>query len=322
MIGGKKPALRFFGLEKAYKEGFWRTQKPSLRGVSFEVPTGQIFGFLGANGAGKTTTIKIALGLQYATKGGVEIFGESVSHTASRARIGFLPERPYFHLNLSAQEFLNFHRRLYGKPVAGKKLRTNQELLGLVGLPEVGSRLLRNFSKGMLQRIGLAQALINDPDLVILDEPMSGLDPVGRREVRNLLLNLNREGKTIFFSSHILSDIESICQQIAFLDKGELKYCGKLNELLDRSAREYEIYFNLTGSAESVELSALGKLELHGKSSRIGVSSAGEAQRVIEKLWSLGAEVTGFNPIQRSLEDILFGEKGGGYATHSDRNRS
>lgn len=315
-------AIQFLNLEKVYKEGFWRKGKPSLKGVSFDVPVGQIFGFLGANGAGKTTAIKIALGLQSATHGEAKIFGQCAHDSSSRSRVGYLPERPYFHLNLGAQEFLDFHRRLYGPLIPGKKRPTNQELLALVGLPDVGDRLLRNFSKGMLQRIGLAQALLNDPDLVILDEPMSGLDPVGRREVRNLLLELNKAGKTIFFSSHILSDIESICQRIAFLEKGELKYCGKIEDLLERQSVEFEIVFRLEGAAGKAELAALGKLQAHGKLSRLSAAGEKEARRAVEKLWLMGAEVVGFNPVHRSLEEVLFGEKGGRNALGDSRDRA
>jgi ABC-2 type transport system ATP-binding protein len=303
-------AIRFIGLEKEYKEGFWRKRKLVVKNVSFDVPAGQIFGFLGANGAGKTTSIKVALGLQSATRGRVEIFGREAGDAESRARLGFLPERPYFHLNLNATEFLDFHRRLYGNAVPGKKRSTNAELLELVGLPDVGEKLLRNFSKGMLQRIGLAQALINDPDLVILDEPMSGLDPVGRREVRNLMVELNRQGKTIFFSSHILADIESICQRIAFLEKGELKYCGGIDELFARDSLEYEIIFRLKDTARLAEISSLGRVHAQGKWTRLSVSGELEARKATEKLWLLGAEVTSFGPAHRSLEDILFGEKG------------
>jgi len=300
-------AIEVKGLEKIYKEGFWRVGKPSVRDVSFEVPAGQIFGFLGANGAGKTTTIKVALGLQEATKGEVKIFGVSCKDAAARARVGFLPERPYFHLNLNAQEFLDFHRRLYGSAPAGKARPTNKELLAEVGLPDVGSRLLRNYSKGMLQRIGIAQALINAPDLLIFDEPMSGLDPVGRREVRNLMVELNKKGKTIFFSSHILSDIESICQRIAFLEKGELKYCGRIEDLVKQGSREFEIIFKLATAKE--EMQKFGVVSALGDQLRLSVQGAAEAKRATEKLWSLGAEVTSFGPAQRSLEDILFGEK-------------
>ena len=304
-------AIRFLGLEKEYLEGFWRRPKLVVKNLSFEVPAGQIFGFLGANGAGKTTSIKVALGLQAPTRGAVEIFGESVAHSASRARVGFLPERPYFHLNLNAEEFLDFHRRLYGAAGPGKVRPSNRELLELVGLPDVGKKLLRNFSKGMLQRIGLAQALINDPDLVILDEPMSGLDPVGRREVRNLMVELNRRGKTIFFSSHILADIESICQRIAFLEKGELRYCGGIEELFARDTLEYEIIFRLENAeGKKASLARLGRLHAHGKELRLSVAGEADARKAAEGLWQLGASISSLGPAHRSLEDILFGAKG------------
>lgn len=304
-------AIQFSGLEKSYKEGFWRRSKPILKGVSFEVPAGQIFGFLGANGAGKTTSIKIALGLQSPDAGSVRIFGRDAGESASRDRIGFLPERPYYHLNLTANEFLGFHRRLHGLGGPGRAGRSNGELLRLVGLEGVEERLLRNFSKGMLQRVGLAQALIHDPDLLILDEPMSGLDPVGRREVRNLLVELNRAGKTVFFSSHILSDIESICQRIAFLEKGELRYCGRIEDLENQGALEIEIFFRLPGETPA-ELRSLGRLDVAGKLLRLSVAGEADARRAVERLWALGAEVTSFSPVHRSLEDILFGGRGGG----------
>lgn len=315
-------AIRFSGLEKEYKEGFWRRPKLVVKNVSFDVPAGHIFGFLGANGAGKTTSIKVALGLQAATRGKVEIFGVDSALAQARERIGFLPERPYFHLNLNAQEFLDFHRRLYGAAAPGKARPSNQELLALVGLPEVGGKLLRNFSKGMLQRVGLAQALINDPDLVILDEPMSGLDPVGRREVRNLMVELNRRGKTIFFSSHILADIESICTRIAFLEKGELRYCGGIEELFARDTLEYEIIFRLEAAGEkTAELQKLGRLHDHGKELRLSVAGEAEAKKGAERLWALGAAITSFGPAHRGLEEILFG-KGGIGAAGNSRDRS
>jgi ABC-2 type transport system ATP-binding protein len=303
-------ALQIKSLEKIYREGFWGERKTALKSVTFNVPAGQIFGFLGANGAGKTTLIKIALGLQSATNGEVNIFGESCKNARARTRIGFLPERPYLHLNLTGHEFLNFHRRLYGAPLPGKRRASNEELLAEVGLAGVGNRFLRNFSKGMLQRIGLAQSLINDPDLLIFDEPMSGLDPVGRREVRNLMVELNRRGKTVFFSSHILSDIESVCQQIAFLEKGELKYCGKIEDLVGRSEREFEIVFSLDKAAENSELMGMGKLIPLGKALRLSVQGEKDARAATELLWRLGAAVNSFGPAHRSLEDVLFaGEK-------------
>lgn len=266
--------------------------KTSLANVSFAVPRGQIFGFLGANGAGKTTAIKIALGLQRATSGQVKLFGEDCSVVANRARLGYLPERPYFHTNLTAEESLDFHRSLYGAPVAGARPPSNEELLRKVGLADARHTYLRNFSKGMLQRIGIAQALLNDPELVILDEPMSGLDPVGRREVRNLLHDLHRSGKTIFFSSHILSDVESLCQRIAFLEKGVLKYLGDVSQLINAQSSEYEIL--LRSGAETKRLLLKGNAE---------------ARAAVERAWAEGQEVMSFAPAHRSLEDALFGEK-------------
>ncbi len=174
----------------------------------------------------------------------------------------------------------------------------------------------------MLQRIGLAQALINDPDLVILDEPMSGLDPVGRRDVRNLMVEMNRKGKTVFFSSHILADIESICQQIAFLEEGELKYSGRIEDLVARSSLEYEIIFGLEREQFLAEIGAMGKLQPHGREFRLGVAGEAEARRAVEKLWAIGGQVSLFGPAHKSLEEILFGEKGEKRDFNHLRNRS
>lgn len=303
-------AIRIAGLRKSYKENLSWKSREALKGISFSVPAGSIFGFLGANGAGKTTTIKILMGLQAADAGTVELLGQPVHEVSTRARVGFLPERPYFHMNLTADEFLDFHRGLYGTPLPGKRRAPNAELLELVGLRDVSSQLLRGFSKGMLQRIGIAQALLNDPDILVFDEPMSGLDPVGRREVRNLLVELNHRGKTIFFSSHILSDIEIVCQEIAFLERGELSYCGSIGHLLAQKASEYEILFRLDGAASRPEVARLGKLQPStAQLMRLNVAGSSEAKAAAQALWGMGAEITSFNPVQRSLEDVLFGAK-------------
>lgn len=307
-------AIQIVDLKKVYRENLSFNVKTALAGISFEVPRGQIFGFLGANGSGKTTTIKIAMGLQAASSGRVELLGQPTGNVKVRSRIGFLPERPYFHMNLSADEFLNFHRSLYGPSLEGRRRAGNEELLRLVGLPDVRGLLLRSFSKGMLQRIGMAQALLNDPELIILDEPMSGLDPVGRKELRNLLLELNSTGKTIFFSSHILSDIESLCPRIAFLEKGQLKYCGKVDDLISGSQHDYEIIFRGEKLEKSPEIQALGRMRVSGKQVCLTVSGLEAAKGAVQKLWVLGAEVSGFSPVHRSLEEVLFGadEKRGG----------
>jgi ABC-2 type transport system ATP-binding protein len=299
-------AIEVKRLKKSYHQGFLMKKTLVLHGFSFTVPSGEIFGFLGANGAGKTTSIKIALGLQAPDEGEVLLLGRSSRLVSSRENVGYLPERPYFQLNFTANEFLNFHRGLL--PESGRKRMVNEELFSLVGLEGIGSHFLQGFSKGMLQRIGIAQSLIHDPDLLILDEPMSGLDPVGRKEVRNLILDLNRRGKTIFFSSHIISDIEAICSQIAFLEKGHLKYNGRVDELLRSDSQEYEILFQL-GASNSVNSlpQPLNEAKPFGNRHRIVVQGAERAKRAVQACWAEKCEVLGFSPVQKSLEEVLFG---------------
>jgi len=298
-------ALEFLSISKTYRQGLWGRKALALEGVSFAVPAGGIFGFLGANGAGKTTAIKILLGLQSANSGEARLLGALPHEPEARARVGYLPERPYFHLNLTGNEFLNFHRSLYGRPFRGHRGLSNEKLFERVGLSGVGERLLRGFSKGMLQRIGVAQALINEPDLLIFDEPMSGLDPIGRREVRNLIVDISRQGKTVFFSSHILSDIESICDRIAFLDKGYLKFCGSLSEALASGRRETEILFR---SSARPNLPPNLDLETYGDGYRLLVPEEALAQGILVQLVSGGARIVSYQQVHKSLEDILFGE--------------
>lgn len=301
-------AIAVEGLEKSYREGFLLKSSKVLHGLNFAVPRGQIFGFLGANGAGKTTTIKIALGLQSADRGSIRLLGYSSQEAAAKERLGYLPERPYFQQNFTADEFLNFHRGLFAK--SGSHL-SNEELLGLAGLKGVGPHYLRSFSKGMLQRIGIAQSLVNDPELLILDEPMSGLDPVGRRDVRNLILDLNRRGKTIFFSTHIISDVEAICSQIAFLEKGRLKFFGRVDEVLGGDSQQYEIFFRPPANSGAEFLSAIpAAAHPMGDRFRLVVNGAAEARRAVEACWAKGGEVLGFSPVHKSLEAALFGQEG------------
>lgn len=299
-------AIRIENLEKSYREGFLLRPSKVLHGISFVVPKGEIFGFLGANGAGKTTTIKILLAMQSPDAGRVELIGRDPREAPTREKIGYLPERPYFHLNFTGDEFLDFHRGLFPRPVSGPARPSNTELLALVGLPGAGKHALRGFSKGMLQRIGLAQSLVNDPELLILDEPMSGLDPVGRKEVRDLIHSLGQRGKTIFFSSHILSDIEALCTQIAFLEKGRLKHCGPVADLMGSRALEYELLFR--GNADLTEsLAGLGRLARMSGHSRLTLKSQAQARGAAELCWKLGGEVISFHPVQKSLEEVLFG---------------
>src|SRR5882672_6332901 len=211
-----------------------------LRDLSLSVREGEIFGAIGTNGAGKTTTIKLALGLIFPDAGVVRLFGEDASKVGSRRRVGFLPENPYLYDYLTGEEFLDFHARLFGLDASTRRRRV-KDLLERVGLANRGDRQLRLYSKGMLQRIGLAQALINDPEFVILDEPMSGLDPIGRREVRDIILDLKARGRTVFFSTHILSDTEMICDRVGLLVKGSLKAVGRIDELVSRDVPYWEV---------------------------------------------------------------------------------
>lgn len=231
-------AIHIDGLTKVFKPGWpWQAPTMVLSGVSFSVNRGEIFGFLGPNGAGKTTTLKILLGLSRATSGRVEILGVPASDVTIHRRVGFLPESPYFYDYLTAEEFLGFYGRLGGLSHGEIRERV-PALLEQAGLTDARDRQLRKFSKGMLQRIGLAQALIHDPELVILDEPMSGLDPIGRKWVRDLILNLRDRGKTIFFSTHILSDVEMLCDRVAILQKGQLLASGRIEELVKQGVSQ------------------------------------------------------------------------------------
>ncbi|MBI5773583.1 MAG: ATP-binding cassette domain-containing protein [Verrucomicrobia bacterium] len=224
------------GLTKIFKDFWGRPKARAVDGVDFEVRRGEIFGLLGPNGSGKSTTIKMLLGLLHPTRGHIEVFGHSPRHVATKARIGYLPEESYLYRYLDSEETLNFFGNLFELPASERRQRTEQ-LLDMVGLRQVRSRAVGEFSKGMQRRIGLAQALINDPDLVILDEPTAGLDPIGCREVKDLILALARRGKTVLLSSHLLADVEDVCDRVVIYYGGKIQAQGRLNELLsDRSA--------------------------------------------------------------------------------------
>ena len=216
-------AIEILGLEKNYLVGFFhRRPKLALRPLHLTVEEGEVFGFLGPNGAGKTTTLKLLMGLVFPTAGTARILSMDLDDPRVKAQIGFLPEQPYFYDYLTAQELLEYYAQLSGVPGNQRSHRVEQ-MLGRVGLKDAARVQLRKFSKGMLQRVGLAQAILHDPKLVFLDEPMSGLDPMGRREVRELIQQLRSEGKTVFFSTHILSDAEALCDRVAVIHQGELR---------------------------------------------------------------------------------------------------
>jgi len=233
-------AIETFALEKSYRVGFWRsTVKQALRPLTLAVSEGEIFGYLGPNGAGKTTTLKLLMGLVFPTGGHARILGLPLDDPRMKAQIGFLPEQPYFYDYLTARELLHYYAQLSGVP-ARERNRRVAAVLARVGLGSVGLQL-RKFSKGMLQRVGIAQAIVHDPKLVFLDEPMSGLDPVGRREVRDLIQSLKEEGKTVFFSTHILSDAETLCDRVAVLNQGELRGIGVVADLANQLSGQVEL---------------------------------------------------------------------------------
>jgi ABC-2 type transport system ATP-binding protein len=282
-------AIRTEKLGKIYRTGFFLRPYEGLADLDLEVPEGTAFGFVGPNGAGKTTTIKILMGLQSGTSGRAWIHGEPVPTPASRRRVGFLPERPYFYDHLTAYEFMDFYASLSDLPVAGRDARI-RALLARVELDRFAGVPLNQFSKGMLQRAGLAQVLIADPDLLVLDEPMSGLDPMGRVLVRDIIIDERRRGKTVFFSSHILSDIESICDRVAIIVAGRLRGQGTIPELLGQTVTEVDCVFQQEGRRiEHIVLSA-------------GVDA------LIRQMQVDGAAVISVHPRQKTLEQVLMNE--------------
>jgi ABC-2 type transport system ATP-binding protein len=236
-------AIEILDLEKSYLVGFWRKrQKLALRPLRLTIEEGEVFGFLGPNGAGKTTTLKLLMGLVFPTGGSARILGMEIDDPRVKSQIGFLPEQPYFYDHLSARELLNYYGQLSGVPAKGRSARVEQ-MLARVGLSDSAGVQLRKFSKGMLQRVGLAQAILHDPRVVFLDEPMSGLDPMGRREVRDLIQQLRHEGKTVFFSTHILSDAEALCDRVGVINQGELRGVGAVVDLTSEKQGKIEIIF-------------------------------------------------------------------------------
>ncbi len=296
-------AIQTFALEKSYSVGFWRKRpKSALRPLTLTVEEGEIFGYLGPNGAGKTTTLKLLMGLLYATGGSAKILGMDIGDPRMKAHIGFQPEQPYFYDYLTAPELLNYYAQLSAIP-AGDRKRKVESVLQRVGLHDVGKLQLRKFSKGMLQRVGLAQAIIHDPKLVFLDEPMSGLDPIGRREVRDLIQTLKDEGKTVFFSTHILSDAEACCDRVAVLNKGELRGVGVVADLTSRVLGKFEVIWQ--GGIAQRSLADLG-CECHrmGELGRAVVPEP-KLNQVMDELRRADAQLVSVNPVRSTLEDYF-----------------
>lgn len=301
-------------LTKDYEIGFWKKKKVrALDGLTLNVESGQIFGFLGGNGAGKTTTIKILMSLIFPSAGSAKILGHDISDVKMRSRIGYCPENPYFYDYLTARELMMYFGELFGFDKTKSKQKT-EELLTKVGLEEASwNKQLRKFSKGMLQRTGLAQSLINEPEIVFLDEPMSGLDPIGRREIRELIAELREKGTTVFMSTHILSDIEALCDNVAILRKGKLAATGKLDDLLSSHGEEQSFEINIKGISAEVLQKALANLagsNVFAKPNGANVQVADEAdvEIVLQELKKVGGKLVSVQPVKQSLEE-LFVEK-------------
>lgn len=299
--------IEITNLTKDYEVGFFRKRKVrALDNLSLSVDPSQIFGFLGANGAGKTTTLKLLMRLIFPTSGTARILGRDIQDVRMHERIGYLPENPYFYDYLTAREFLDYCAQIFGYPAADRKRRA-ADLLARVKLEEKRwDTQLRKFSKGMLQRVGLAQSLINDPEIVFLDEPMSGLDPVGRREVRDLIASLRADGKTVFMCSHILSDIEVLCDQVAILKRGRLAQVGHLDELRQRTDDPNRMEVLATG-ADAASLKDLTHADISAtpRGLRIEIANEGEIENVLAALRNAGGKVVSIQPVKQSLEELF-----------------
>ncbi len=303
-----EPVIRIENLRKEYVTGLSRKKSVALHGLDLSVEDGEVFGFIGHNGAGKTTAIKILMGLNFATSGRAFLFGKPHDDPSVKARVGFLPERPYFYDYLTASEFLHFYGRLFRLPTAVRQQRID-ELLALVDLASALHTPLRRFSKGMLQRIGVAQALINDPDLVILDEPMSGLDPMGRLLIRDVILSLKARGKTVFFSTHILSDIEALCDRVAMLGQGRLLEIGRVDDLLTKRTRYVEMQVDrLTETQRGLLPTAVSEVRDHPTSSLLRVDDPASIQVVLRALLDAGIVVREVVARRETLEELFVAE--------------
>ena len=307
-----QPVVQILNFLKVFKVGFWGRRVTAVDGLSLDIRRGEVFGFLGPNGAGKTTTLKMLMGLIYPTSGQARIFGHAVGDPAAKAKLGFLPESPYFYDYLTSREFLNFYGHLFGL-WGGSLDKRVDELLELVGMSHAKDLQLRKFSKGMLQRVGIAQALINDPELVVLDEPMSGLDPIGRKEVRDLIFRLKESGKTVMFSSHILHDAELLCDRVAMIMKGRLVACGQVSELIQQgTTQEVEMVVDRLSPEGLEHLRVLAtKVVLNGERVMVVLSNQHQVDESLEVIRVAHAKLVSLTPHKASLEDLFIREAKG-----------
>lgn len=302
LTGKPDLAIEIRGLQKIYYSGFLRRPFTGLDGLDLEVSRGEVFGFIGPNGAGKTTTIKCLVGLQHPTAGQAFLLGRPIEDPESRRQLGFLPERPYFYQHLTVTEFLDFYGQLFGIPASLRAERI-ERLVERVDLRRVADTPLRQFSKGMLQRAGVAQALINDPELVILDEPMSGLDPLGRMLIRDLILEERERGRTVFFSSHVLSDVQSICDRVGLISGGRLRAVGDVEELLTQQIRHVDCTVRL-----SRDLPLCGQVVTRQGDERIVRVEQHQLDELLQQVREAQGEIVQVLPNRRTLEDLLLDE--------------
>src|SRR5690349_23608218 len=297
------PAIEIENLTKDYPTGFLNTRKRrSLDGLTMQVAEGEVFGFLGPNGAGKSTTIKLLMGIIFPTAGKARILARPISDVAMHRDIGYLPEQPYFYDYLTAAELLDYFARFHNLPAAVRKERV-RILLKKVGLETAGKIQLRKYSKGMLQRVGLAQAILHDPKVVVLDEPMSGLDPVGRREVRDIILELKQQGKTVMFSTHILSDAEMLCDRVGVIVGGKLRGVGAPDEIVGLKAQAMEILFEYAGASTGLS-GLLSKATQTGTRYRMQVPEA-SLYATMQQLCGVGAKVLSVTQVKATLEEYF-----------------
>jgi ABC-2 type transport system ATP-binding protein len=296
-------AIKTVNLTKRYS-GLWGKQAvEAVKNLNLEVYRGEIFGFLGPNGAGKTTTIKMLLGIIYPTEGEAYVLGQPAGDPKNHYRISYLPENPYFYDYMTGREILTFYARLFGIAEPERSKRVN-ELLDRVGLSRAADQTLRTYSKGMLQRIGLAQCLINDPELLILDEPTAGLDPIAHIDIRDMILDLRNQGKTLFISSHQLSDVERVCDRVAILNKGVMVQLGRIEELLAGGHVEVIADKVPDGAVEPIRQLG-GKVSLHDGRLIVEQPDNGSVDRVIDIVRAAGGHIVSVKPYRRTLEDLF-----------------
>ncbi|MEO0374784.1 MAG: ABC transporter ATP-binding protein, partial [Cyanobacteria bacterium P01_A01_bin.17] len=298
-----QPIIQTLNLQKAYRTGFWMNRKvSSLKQCSLRVMPGETFGLLGPNGAGKTTLLKTLLGIAKPTAGRGFVLGKPLGDRNVKQKIGYLPENPYFYDHLTGWEFLEFIAGIFQIPAKVQRRRI-PELLDLVKLDRAAAKKkqMRKYSKGMLQRVGMAQALINDPELVFLDEPMSGLDPLGRYQIREIILSLKQQGKTVFFNSHVLSDVEIICDRIAILAKGELICEGTMDELLGATSEHYQV----KGKGGSPQMLRDWVADLDFQAGQWHGRLQGNAEYILRTLSAMEATLLKMDLVRPSLEDFF-----------------